>query len=187
MIQRVLFAKEKLKSVKVLDADGFKKFATGDETWLYFDNDQDAQWIKRREPRPERYRKLIGAPQVMLTVFFSGERILSAHQLPQKSNMNAEVFINDILIPLETKKNSIFNRIKHPPYSPDLSPCDYYLFGVLKSKLKGMHFTSADEGHEVAINILESIPSIQLLNALSAWATRLDYIIEHKGQNYNRK
>ena len=28
----------------------------------------------------------------------------------------------------------------HPPYSPDLAPCDFYLFPKLKSKLKGHHF-----------------------------------------------
>ena len=28
----------------------------------------------------------------------------------------------------------------HPPYSPDLSPPDYFLFPKLKMKLKGLHF-----------------------------------------------
>jgi transposase len=27
--------------------------------------------------------------------------------------------------------------LPHPPYSPDLAPCDFYLFPKLKSKLKG--------------------------------------------------
>jgi len=30
--------------------------------------------------------------------------------------------------------------LPHPPYSPDLAPCDFYLFPKLKSKLKGHHF-----------------------------------------------
>jgi len=30
--------------------------------------------------------------------------------------------------------------LPHPPYSPDLAPCDFYLFPKLKSKLKGYHF-----------------------------------------------
>jgi transposase len=33
-----------------------------------------------------------------------------------------------------------------PPYSPDLAPCDFYLFPKLKLKLKGHHFgTVTDE------------------------------------------
>jgi hypothetical protein len=30
--------------------------------------------------------------------------------------------------------------LPHPPYSPDLAPCDFSLFPKLKSKLKGHHF-----------------------------------------------
>ena len=30
--------------------------------------------------------------------------------------------------------------LPHPPYGPDLAPCDFYLFPKLKSKLKGHHF-----------------------------------------------
>ncbi|KAA6384038.1 MAG: hypothetical protein EZS28_020436 [Streblomastix strix] len=74
----------------------------------------------------------------------------------------------------------IKDRFQHPPYSPDLSSCDCYLFGVLKSKLKGKQFTRGDEAYATVIDILESIPSIQLLNALRAWATRLDYVFENK-------
>lgn len=35
--------------------------------------------------------------------------------------------------------------LDHPPYSPDLSPSDYYLFSPMKSSLKGMSFRNADE------------------------------------------
>ena len=30
--------------------------------------------------------------------------------------------------------------LQHPPYSPDLSPCDYHVFGTLKKSLKGRRF-----------------------------------------------
>jgi hypothetical protein len=30
--------------------------------------------------------------------------------------------------------------LPHPPYSPDLAPCDFYLFSKLKFKSKGHHF-----------------------------------------------
>jgi len=30
--------------------------------------------------------------------------------------------------------------LPHPPYSPDLAPCGFYLFSKLKLKLKGRHF-----------------------------------------------
>ena len=33
----------------------------------------------------------------------------------------------------------------HPPYSPDLSPCDYWLFADLKTMLQGKRIDSNEE------------------------------------------
>jgi hypothetical protein len=33
----------------------------------------------------------------------------------------------------------------HPPYSPDLAPSDFYLFGKVKNLLTGKKFASADD------------------------------------------
>jgi hypothetical protein len=38
--------------------------------------------------------------------------------------------------------------IYHHPYSPDLSPPDYFLFPKLKMKLKGLHFVDDAEIQE---------------------------------------
>jgi hypothetical protein len=35
--------------------------------------------------------------------------------------------------------------IPHPPYSPDLTPCDFFLCLKIKLKLKGRHFESTAE------------------------------------------
>jgi hypothetical protein len=39
-------------------------------------------------------------------------------------------------------------RLPHPLYSPDLSPCDFWLFGMLKGILKDREFRSRDEIEE---------------------------------------
>jgi hypothetical protein len=35
--------------------------------------------------------------------------------------------------------------ILHPPYSPDLAPCDFFLFPKIKLKLKGRRFDTNEE------------------------------------------
>ena len=40
-----------------------------------------------------------------------------------------------------------FELLSHPPYSPDLSPCDFFLFPVMKTYLRGTHF---DDTHELS-------------------------------------
>jgi histone-lysine N-methyltransferase SETMAR len=34
-------------------------------------------------------------------------------------------------------------RALHPPHSPDLSPCDFWFFGMVKQKIKDREFCSA--------------------------------------------
>jgi hypothetical protein len=36
-------------------------------------------------------------------------------------------------------------RAAHPPYSPGLSPCDFWLFGFLKESMKGMELSIKDQ------------------------------------------
>ena len=41
--------------------------------------------------------------------------------------------------------NKNITVLEHPPYSPDLTPCDFYLFPKIKSVLKGTHFVSVED------------------------------------------
>ncbi|XP_043660717.1 uncharacterized protein LOC122624974 [Drosophila teissieri] len=42
---------------------------------------------------------------------------------------------------LTQKKISV---VPQPPYSPDLAPCDFFLFPLLKRELKGKHWESVE-------------------------------------------
>ena len=39
-------------------------------------------------------------------------------------------------------------QVTQPPYSPDLAPCDFWLFPKLKSPFKGKIFQTIDEIQE---------------------------------------
>jgi len=47
--------------------------------------------------------------------------------------------------------------MEHPPYSPDLAPCDFFLFPKIKSALKGTRFKSMDAVKAKATQLLNSI------------------------------
>ena len=38
---------------------------------------------------------------------------------------------------LDFLENQEVVRVSHPPYSPDLAPCDFWLFPKIKSELRG--------------------------------------------------
>jgi hypothetical protein len=54
-------------------------------------------------------------------------------------------------------KKSI-TKLDHPPYSPDLAPCDFWLFPELKTVLKGHRFSDIADIQGHATTILQSIP-----------------------------
>ncbi|KAA6383157.1 MAG: hypothetical protein EZS28_021316 [Streblomastix strix] len=58
-------------------------------------------------------------------------------------------------------KNNII-RLPQPPYSPDLSPSDFYLFGYLKGALKDITFESAEQALAATEQILQKIYSRSL-------------------------
>lgn len=47
--------------------------------------------------------------------------------------------------------------LPHPPYSPDLAPCDFELFPRMKDALKGRRFTSTDEVKTAATEALKRV------------------------------
>jgi histone-lysine N-methyltransferase SETMAR len=49
-------------------------------------------------------------------------------------------------------------KLYHPPYSPDLAPCDFRLFAELKTALKGHKFSNIADIQAHAMAILQSIP-----------------------------
>jgi histone-lysine N-methyltransferase SETMAR len=46
---------------------------------------------------------------------------------------------------VDTLQKLHFEVLKHPPYSPDLAPSNFHLFGPLKAALRGRRFTSDEE------------------------------------------
>ena len=47
--------------------------------------------------------------------------------------------------------------LPHPPYSPDLAPCDFYLFPKLKLKLKGHHFGTMENIQKTVTDELHTL------------------------------
>jgi hypothetical protein len=65
--------------------------------------------------------------------------------------------------------NHIITVLEHPPYLPDLAPCNFYLFPKIKSVLEGTHFLSADDAKVKTIEILNSLSENDLQNCFEHW------------------
>ena len=47
--------------------------------------------------------------------------------------------------------------IPHPPYSPSLAPCDFFLFSRMKGQMKGKYFADVSEVKKKTLEVLNNI------------------------------
>ena len=72
----------------------------------------------------------------------------------------------------------------HPPYSPDLSPCDFFLFPRLKKMLSGNKYTSRSSLGSAVYQCLQQIPKEDYLSAFRDWVKRLQKCVSVKGEYF---
>jgi hypothetical protein len=73
-------------------------------------------------------------------------------------------------------------RAPHPPYSPDLAPCDFYRFGYVKGLLAGSEFADRTELEQAVMAILDRIEKGTLGEAFLTWMAKLRRFIETNGE-----
>jgi len=73
--------------------------------------------------------------------------------------------------------------VPQPPYSPDLSSCELFLFFHLKNNLKGRHFGTLDNIQKSVTDELKGIPAEALQNYYEQWKQRLRRCVAAQG-NY---
>ncbi len=80
-----------------------------------------------------------------------------------------------------------FKQLPHPPYSPDISPCDFFLYGYIKEQLKGIHHDTPEELYQSIVHIVENVPKDTWLGVYKEWISRLQSIMTSDGgyQSFN--
>ena len=48
-------------------------------------------------------------------------------------------------------------RVHHPPYRPDLAPCNFCLFPKVKEKLRGWRYETIDEMKEAVTKVIDTL------------------------------
>ena len=72
--------------------------------------------------------------------------------------------------------------LPHPPYSPDLAPCDFFLFPKLKSFLAGQKYQSRHALGSAIHHYLITVPKSAYCDAFKKWIHGLKLCISsHRG------
>lgn len=75
--------------------------------------------------------------------------------------------------------------LHHPPYSPDLAPADFFLFGFVKEKLRGREFPSAQAAVRAYEDEVKNIPRNMWHSAFDNWFARMTACVNVHGDYVN--
>ena len=150
----------------------------------------------------------------MLIVFFDAKGVVHKEFVPQEQTINATYYVEvldrlrkrvvccrkEIVAtwqlhhdnaPSHTAvrvreflaKHSIAT-LPQAPYSPDLSPADFFLFPWIKATLKGAHFESIEAIQTAVTKALKEVPVDAFQDAYRAWKNRWKKCVDAQGEYF---
>ena len=148
---------------------------------------QSEEWHTKSSPRPKRARMSKSKINTMIIVSFDHRGIVHKEFVPPGQTVNQTFYreVLDRLrkrvvrVRPDIAANWILHQdnapshnalsirefltekkipvLPHPPYSPDLAPCDFFLFPKIKSKLKGHNHESVENIKEATTRALNTL------------------------------
>jgi hypothetical protein len=88
---------------------------------------------------------------------------------------------NDSKVASKFEQHHIF-QLPHFSCSPDISPCDFWLLGLLKGILKNRKFHSHEEIEEAITVAWNDLTFEDVQSIFYGWMRRLAWVIEHEGE-----
>ena len=106
-----------------------------------------------------------------------GKRKVCARFVPHQLNVppHKTKKVNEFLV----KKQTCV--IDHPPYSPDLSPCDYFLFPKLKTAMKGAFYDDVPTIQAAVTQVLKNIPKTEFKKSMDKLVKRSKRCVKLNG------
>ncbi|UYV74035.1 hypothetical protein LAZ67_11001900 [Cordylochernes scorpioides] len=184
---------------------------TGDESWTFqYDPEtkaQSSEWHTSASPRPKKAMMSKSRVETMLIVFFDKRGLIHKEFVTQGKTVNAE-FYKEVLRRLHkaAQDHAQLWRLHHdnapahtaflvtsyltrigvevlpqPPYSPDMSPPDFFLFLKVKRCLKGNRFDDIPNIQRTVTKALTGITPTDYSGDYEAWKTRWQRCVDAQG------
>lgn len=206
---------QQLKSALISSAKkDFENLITGDQSWFFLSYEPKTKWSLSIEDVPQRVQKKIQTIKFMVTVMFSKNHLFLVNVLPEGESYNSDYFTQVVLAQtlseyqlLTNRKKALIHldncrvhnskkskqwfdenrvqRIPHPPYSPDLAPSDYFLFGYLKDQLVNVILDGPEQLEAALTEMIREIPRDIMDNVFNSWIERCNEIIGANGDYIN--
>uniref|UniRef100_A0A034VCE1 Mariner Mos1 transposase n=1 Tax=Bactrocera dorsalis TaxID=27457 RepID=A0A034VCE1_BACDO len=191
---RIQHSKDIIKEVKK-DKNFLYNIVTGGETWCFQYYPMEKSNVK-----------------TMLICFYDSKGIVHKEFVPPGQNVNAVFYLKllkrlvrrirrvrpeysedeswrllwshrSTLVTDYLTKNHILT-INHSPYSPDMAPCDFFLFGKMHLPMKGKRYADVEAVQKDCTDILAAIPADELKHSFDMLLDRAKSCIEAEGDYF---
>ncbi len=181
----------------------------------------DMEWLRPNEPCPTKARRSRSQRKTLLILFYDSHGLVShffteetvdskiyiealrrmreavRRKRPHLWRDNSFILLQDNASPhtsyeaLEYFHNTDLNPWPHPQYSPDLSPCDFWAFPILKAQLRGHRFQNVDDLKTAIVRTLKAIPLSDYQDCFDKLAQHYRHCVQavggyFKGQRHGR-
>jgi len=102
----------------------------------------------------------------------------------QQDNATAHTAHASMAAIREVFEDRIISRNRWPARSPDLNPCDFFLWGFLKAKVYENNPHTLDELRTNITNLIQAIPEQMLSNVYDNFIKRTECCIEENGHQF---
>lgn len=175
---------------------------------------QSSQWLSPNAPRPKKARMSKSKVKTMIITLFDSRGIVHKEFVPHGQTVNQHFYCEVLerlrkrvlRVRPEIANTWILHHdnapchtalkvsqyltskgitvLPQPPYSPDMSPCDFFLFPKVKSVVKGTHFESIEEIQTSVTRVLKDIPVEEFQKCYQAWKNRWALCIAAQGEYF---
>ena len=97
------------------------------------------------------------------------------HFYQDNEPVHNSIFVTDYLTKMGIK------TVPHLPYSPDLAPCDFWLFLKLKEKLRGYRYETIEEMKEAVTKVIDTLTQDDSHGAFEKLLERYNKCIADRG------
>jgi transposase len=185
---------------------------TLDESWFYLSTNHEQIWLRPDQEPHELPKHTIRDKKIMATIAWNELGFHLVEALPKGRHFNAEYYRDNILTELirfrlqPGERNLVIHAdnaslhtaqkcrtfcaengvwlATHPPYSPDLAPSDFFLFGYLKDRLQEIVFASRKELLPGIREVLDETSPETLPRVFEHWIERPEWVSQNKGDYY---
>jgi len=168
-------------------------------------------WVPESGPPPQIPKQKISGDKVCYGFFFGPEGLVTQIPTPPGTTVTGRFYADSVLPKVLRSFNAIrpgevmllhhdnapahrsgvvmeyidqkgIKLLPHPPYSPDLAPCDFWLNSFLKESLAGNSYSTRSALGSGINQWFKQVPKERFERVFEDWSTRLKICVESDGR-----